>query len=188
MIVELNIENFAIVKSLHINFSKGLNVLTGETGAGKSIIVEAIGLILGGRASKDLIRTGCDKAILEGLFFLEEPKKIEKTLKQYGIEKDYRNYILITRELHSTGRSVSRINGRTVTVNMLNTITKHLIDIHGQHEHQSLLNVRSHIDIIDSFGDNSFKKVKDEVDSDYAKVSNLKKKNKKSLFRRKRKG
>lgn len=176
MIVELNIENFAIVEKLHINFNKGLNVLTGETGAGKSIIVEAISLILGGRANKDLIRTGYDKAILEGLFFLEDSKKIEKILKKYGIENDNNNYMLITRELHSTGRSVSRINGRTVTVNMLDNITKHLIDIHGQHEHQSLLNTESHIDIIDSFGDKSFNKLKGKVASDYMKVLNLRKK------------
>lgn len=176
MIVELNIENFAIVEKLHINFNKGLNVLTGETGAGKSIIVEAISLILGGRANKDLIRTGYDKAILEGLFFLEDSKKIEKILKKYGIENDNNNYMLITRELHSTGRSVSRINGRTVTVNMLDNITKHLIDIHGQHEHQSLLNTESHIDIIDSFGDKSFNKLKEKVASDYMKVLNLRKK------------
>ncbi|MBW4828803.1 MAG: DNA repair protein RecN [Clostridiaceae bacterium] len=176
MIVELNIENFAIVERLNINFTKGLNVLTGETGAGKSIIVEAISLILGGRANKDLIRTGYDKAILEGLFFLEKPKKIEKILNQYGIEKDRSNYILITRELHATGRSVSRINGRTVTVNMLNNITKHLVDIHGQHEHQSLLNVESHINIIDSFGDGSFNELKEKIKSDYIRILNLKKK------------
>ena len=176
MIVELNIENFAIVERLNINFTKGLNVLTGETGAGKSIIVEAISLILGGRANKDLIRTGYDKAILEGLFFLEKPKKIERILNQYGIEQDRGNYILITRELHATGRSVSRINGRTVTVNMLNNITKHLVDIHGQHEHQSLLNVESHIDIIDSFGDDSFNELKEKIKSDYIRILNLKKK------------
>lgn len=163
MIVELSIENFAIVEKLHINFTSGFNVLTGETGAGKSIIIDAISLILGGRASRGLIRTGADKAILEGLFFLENPNKIINILKEYGIDSEDNNYLLVTRELYSTGRSVSRVNGRTVTLNMLNNITRLLIDIHGQHEHQSLLNTENHIKIIDSFGNDDFNKLKDEI-------------------------
>lgn len=163
MLVELNIENFAVAEKLHINFSKGFNVLTGETGAGKSVIVDAIGMILGGRANKDLIRTGCDKAILEGLFYLEKSSEINKILDEYGIENEKNDYLLITREIYSTGRSISRINGRTVTLGMLNNVTKYLIDIHGQHEHQSLLNSENHIHIIDSFGDNNFRTLKEDI-------------------------
>ncbi|WP_416197924.1 MAG: DNA repair protein RecN [Sporanaerobacter sp.] len=163
MLVELNIENFAVAEKLHINFSKGFNVLTGETGAGKSVIVDAIGMILGGRANKDLIRTGCDKAILEGLFYLEKPIEINKILDEYGIENEKNDYLLITREVYSTGRSISRINGRTVTLGMLNNVTKYLIDIHGQHEHQSLLNSENHIHIIDSFGDSNFRSLKEDI-------------------------
>lgn len=163
MLVELNIENFAVAEKLHINFSKGFNVLTGETGAGKSVIVDAIGMILGGRANKDLIRTGCDKAILEGLFYLEKSSEINKILDEYGIENEKNDYLLITREIYSTGRSISRINGRTVTLGMLNNVTKYLIDIHGQHEHQSLLNSENHIHIIDSFGDDNFRTLKEDI-------------------------
>lgn len=163
MLVELNIENFAVAEKLHINFSKGFNVLTGETGAGKSVIVDAIGMILGGRANKDLIRTGCDKAILEGLFYLEKSSEINKILDEYGIENEKNDYLLITREIYSTGRSISRINGRTVTLGMLNNVTKYLIDVHGQHEHQSLLNSENHIHIIDSFGDDNFRTLKEDI-------------------------
>ncbi|WP_077367663.1 DNA repair protein RecN [Anaerosalibacter sp. Marseille-P3206] len=167
MIVELSVENFVIAEKLHIDFTTGFNVLTGETGAGKSIIVDAISLILGSRASRDFIRTGSDKAILEGLFYLEKPKKVKTVLDEYGIDSENNDYLLLTRELYTTGRSVSRINGRTVTLNMLNNITRHLIDIHGQHEHQSLLNPDNHIIIIDSFGDEDFKKLKEEVSNYY---------------------
>jgi len=167
VIVELSVENFAIAEKLHIDFTTGFNVLTGETGAGKSIIVDAISLILGSRASRGFIRTGAEKAILEGLFYLEKPEKIKAVLDEYGIDSENNNYLLLTRELYTTGRSVSRINGRTVTLNMLNNITRHLIDIHGQHEHQSLLNPDNHIIIIDSFGNEDFNKLKVEVSNYY---------------------
>ena len=161
MIVELNISNFAIIDDLKINFVKGFNILTGETGAGKSIIVEGMGMILGQRANRDLVRKGSQKSTLEGLFYLENPVKdtINTILKDYGIDIDPNNYLLISREIHKNGRSVSRINGRTVTLTMLNKITENLVDIHGQHEHQSLLNISNHIKLIDTFGDKELKKI-----------------------------
>lgn len=176
MLVELNIQNFAILENLNINFTKGFNVLTGETGAGKSIIVEAISLILGERASRELIRTGSDKAVIEGIFYLEEPEIVKKTLSEYGIEISKDNYLLLSREIFSTGRSVSRVNGRTVTLSMLNKITENIIDIHGQHEHQSLLNVKNHIKIVDAFGDMNFKNLKNSIGRLYEEVVDLKKK------------
>ena len=179
MIVELNISNFAIIDDLKINFTNGFNVLTGETGSGKSIIVEGIGLILGGRASKDLIKTGRDKASLEGLFYLEDPDKINVLLNNYGIDADPDNYLLISRVIHANGRSVSRLNGRTVTLTMLNDITSNLVDIHGQHEHQSLLNVDNHIKLIDSFGDEKLGNLLDEINKNYKKLNIEKKKLKK---------
>ncbi len=170
MIVELNISNFAIINNLNIDFTKGFNVLTGETGAGKSIIVEGISMILGGRANKELVRTGSDKSTLEGLFFLEDPTKINKILEEYGIDIDPNNYLLISREIHASGRSISRINGRTVTLAMLNNITSSLVDIHGQHEHQSLLNVDNHIKLIDIFGDNELKDLLEFVKDKYEEM------------------
>lgn len=163
MIVELNISNFAIIDNLKINFTKGFNVLTGETGAGKSIIVEGIAMILGQRANRDLVRTGKEKSILEGIFYLDNPKKINEILGDYGIDIDPSNYLLISREIHNNGRSISRVNGRTVTLTMLNNITSNLVDIHGQHEHQSLLNVENHMKLIDTFGGAELKSLLDNV-------------------------
>ena len=150
--------------------------MTGETGAGKSIIVEGIGLILGGRASKDLVRTGRDKASLEGLFYLEDPDRINILLNNYGIDADPDNYLLISREIHASGRSVSRLNGRTVTLAMLNDITSNLVDIHGQYEHQSLLNVDNHIKLIDSFGDEKLNNLLDKISQNYKELNSKKKK------------
>lgn len=167
MIVELNINNFAIIDSLKINFTRGFNVITGETGAGKSIIVEGISMILGGRASKDFVKSGKDKAVLEALFYLEEPDKINRILDDFGIDRDESDYLLISREIYSNGRSVSRVNGRTITLTMLNQITPTLVDVHGQHEHQSLLDINNHIKLIDSFGDERAKELLAQVKSKY---------------------
>ena len=170
MIVELNISNFAIIDNLNINFTEGFNVITGETGAGKSIIVEGISMVLGGRASKNLVKTGKDKAILEGLFYLEEPDRINGILDNFGIDRDESNYLLISREIFSDGGSVSRVNGRTVTLTMLNKITSTLVDVHGQHEHQSLLDVNNHIKLVDSFGDDKLKDLLEQIKIKYKEL------------------
>ncbi len=183
MIVELNINNFAIIDSLKINFTKGFNVITGETGAGKSIIVEGIGMILGSRASKDLVKSGRDKAILEALFYLENPDKINRKLDDFGIDRDGDNYLLISREIYSNGRSVSRVNGRTITLTMLNQITSTLVDVHGQHEHQSLLNINNHIKLIDSFGDEMLKNLLVQVENRYEELVEEKKENRGFIYR-----
>lgn len=176
MIIELSIKNFAIIDNLKINFTKGFNVLTGETGTGKSIIVESIGMILGQRANRNLVRSGKDKAILEGVFYLENPQKVNMILDRYGIDKDPENYLIITREIFSNGRSVSRVNGRTVTLIMLNDITSNLVDIHGQYEHQSLLQIENHIKLIDTFGDYELKRLLEQVEGKYKKLSQEKRK------------
>lgn len=170
MIVELSIDNFAIIDNLKISFENGFNVLTGETGAGKSIIVEGIGMILGQRANKSLIRTGHEKAVLEGVFYLEKPDIINKILEEQGIDIDPDNYLIISREIYNNGRTVSRVNGRIVTLSTLNSITSNLVDIHGQHEHQSLLNVDTHIKIVDSFGDAELKTLLRSVREKYEEL------------------
>lgn len=174
MLLELNIQNFAIINKISVNFSKGLNVLTGETGAGKSIIIDAISLVLGGRADKEYVKSGCDKTVIEALFFIENMNDIERTLEEYGIQKESDNILLITREIFNTGRSTSRINGRTVTLGMLNDITSKLIDIHGQHDHQSLLKIDRHSEFIDSLGDDRIKEVKGKIKDDYEELLALK--------------
>lgn len=174
MLLELNIQNFAIISKIRVNFSKGLNVLTGETGAGKSIIIDAISLVLGGRADKEYVKSGCEKTVIEALFFIENMKDIEQTLEGYGIQKESDNILLITREIFNTGRSTSRINGRTVTLGMLNDITSKLIDIHGQHDHQSLLKVDRHSEFIDSLGDDRIKEAKGKIKNGYEELLALK--------------
>lgn len=174
MLLELNIENFAIIDKIRVNFTKGLNVLTGETGAGKSIIIDAISLVLGGRADKEYVRSGYEKTTIEALFSIEYIKDIEELLKEYGIQNEIDNTLLITREIFNTGRSTSRINGRTVTLSMLNNITDKLIDIHGQHDHQSLLRKEKHLEFIDSLGDEELTKNIEKVKKEFESLQVLK--------------
>lgn len=174
MLLELNIENFAIIDKIRVSFNQGLNVLTGETGAGKSIIIDAISLVLGGRADKEYVRTGYERTTIEALFSTEHIKDIDEILKEYGIQKEIDNTLLITREIFNTGRSTSRINGRTVTLSMLNNITDKLIDIHGQHDHQSLLKNDKHLEFIDSLGDEELTKIKEKVKNEFQNLQALK--------------
>ena len=174
MLLELNIENFAIIDKVNLQFSNGFNVLTGETGAGKSIIIDAVNMVLGGRGGKDYIRTGSSKAFIEAVFSLNRSFETKKLLLEFGLDKEQAETIIISRELYDSGRSVSRVNGRTVTLNMLKQLTNKLIDIHGQHEHQSLLNEESHINFIDLLGKSIIFDLKKVINIDYSKVKDLK--------------
>ncbi|MGF7057017.1 DNA repair protein RecN [Brassicibacter mesophilus] len=176
MLLELNIENFAIIDKLRISFTKGLNILTGETGTGKSIIIDAISLVLGGRATREYIRSGSDRTVIEALFSINSPEIMLSVLGNFGIDYEKDDTLLITREIHNTGRSTSRVNGRTVTLSMLNDITNKLIDIHGQHEHQSLLFSERHIDFIDCLGKDDVIIIKEKVKEEYSKLSFLRNK------------
>lgn len=164
MLKELSIKNFAIIDDVKIEFTKGLNIITGETGSGKSIVIEALGIVLGGRGSKDLIRTGEDKALIEALFFIDEDFK--KLLSQDGLDLE-ENILIVTKEIFTNFPSVSRINGRPVTVNILSNITLRLVDIFGQHQHQTLLNISNHQILIDSFGDKDYKDLLHRIDENY---------------------
>lgn len=164
MLKELSIKNFAIIDDIRIEFTKGLNLLTGETGSGKSIIIDALGVVLGGRSSKDLIRTGEDKAFIEALFFVD--RHFQKIIRDIGFDINEET-LIISKEISVNYPSVSRINGRPVTLNMLSSITDKLVDIFGQHEHQSLLNVSNHQILIDSLGDDRLKSLLKEYGSLY---------------------
>lgn len=154
MLKELNIKNFAIIDQLHVEFSQGLNVLTGETGAGKSIVVDALNLALGERASVDLIRTGCQEAVVEASFELNGrgTAEISAMLSEQGIEMHPGEYLIVRRVLASSGKNRVYINGSLATLAALADLGSSLADIHGQHEHQSLLSLEKQMDLLDSFG------------------------------------
>lgn len=150
MLVELHIKNFALVDSLNLELGKGFNALTGETGAGKSIIVDAIGAALGERTGSEVVRTGTDKAIVEAVFDVSKTPDVISTAEEFGFEPED-GLLILSREVARGGRSQCRVNGRPATTSMVKDITGQLIDIHGQHEHQSLLLVPLHIDIYDAW-------------------------------------
>jgi DNA repair protein RecN (Recombination protein N) len=152
MLLSLNIKNYAIIDSLNIDFQTGLNVLTGETGAGKSILVGALSLALGYRANTDSIRSGKEKLFVQALFSFEKnDSDLLNLMEEYRIENED-NTLLLSRELNANGRSVCRINDTLVNVGTLKSFASQLVDIHGQHEHQKLLSAETHIDFLDAYG------------------------------------
>ncbi|MDO7905153.1 DNA repair protein RecN [Paenibacillus sp. JX-17] len=167
MLVSLSIRNLAVVEAVDVHFYPGFHVLTGETGAGKSIIIDALGLIAGGRGSADLIRYGCDKAEMEAMFELSPQHPVWDTLDQLGIKANRDEYLIIRRELNTQGKSTSRINGQMVNQSMLRDVGEQLINIHGQHEHQSLLRSDRHLALLDTYGDPLIRPVKEKYRQQY---------------------
>jgi DNA repair protein RecN (Recombination protein N) len=154
MLAELHVTNFALIDHLDLAFGDGLNILTGETGAGKSIIIDALGLALGERAGADLVRTGAAKATVEAVFDLAHaPAEVRRRLSEAGLDGDEgEDALLVTREIaRAGGKSQCRINGRLMPVAVLKEIAEGLVDVHGQHEHQSLLAADRHVDTLDNW-------------------------------------
>lgn len=152
MLTELSIKNFAIIEALTISFEKGLTVLTGETGAGKSIIIDAIHLLVGGRGSSEYVRHGESKAEIEGLFVIEdETHPCYKKAVDFGIDIED-GMIVLRRDISRTGKSICRINGKLVTISTLREFGGTIVDIHGQHEHQELMDDTMHLSLLDQFG------------------------------------
>ena len=163
MLTELSVENFALVERVRLRFGAGLNLLTGETGAGKSILLDALGMVLGERTSADSVRHGADKARVEAVFTVTTGDlRLTPALETTGIEPE-EGLLILSRELSATGKSSARINGRTVTVATLKIIGDALVDIHGQHEHQSLMVVERHADLLDAWCGPESQKLKDSV-------------------------
>ena len=157
MLLELAIRDFAIIRELRIPFAPGFNALTGETGAGKSIIIDALGAVLGARVSSDLVRTGASGAWVEALFdaqTLESRAGFQQILIENGLALED-GCLILTRDINANGRSVARINGRTVTASTLASVGAFLVDIHGQSEHLSLLKPAIHLDLLDHFAGTS---------------------------------
>ncbi|OIO91074.1 MAG: DNA repair protein RecN, partial [Anaerolineae bacterium CG2_30_64_16] len=153
MLSELRIRDLAIIDELDLTFAPGFNVLTGETGAGKSIIIDAVGLLLGDRASQEVVRAGAQRTEIEGTFQLNRTTltRLAPLLVEHGLEGDQPDLLLLAREVRANGRSVARINGRAVTTALLGEVGGLLVDIHGQGEHLSLLREREHIGLLDRY-------------------------------------
>ena len=149
MLVSLHVKNLALIQETEVFFGPHLNILTGETGAGKSIIIGSVGLALGGRGDRDLIRTGADYALIELVFQLEKEGQIEKVKKlDIPIEED--GLVILQRRIMPQ-RSISKVNGETVNARLLKELSGVLIDIHGQHDSQQLLQTKKHLEILDDF-------------------------------------
>lgn len=174
MLEHLHIRNVALIKESEISFGDGLNILTGETGAGKSMIIDSLQFALGGRAGKDFLRHGEKQAAVEALFSVQSQALTEK-LAENGIAPEEDGTLLITRTLSEAGKSVCRINGSTVTVGMLKEIAEDMIDIYGQHEHQSLLNPVKHIRLLDRFCGAGFGEAMEEYKNSRQKLKDLEK-------------
>ena len=170
----LHIRNVALIKESEISFGDGLNILTGETGAGKSMIIDSLQFALGGRAGKDFLRHGEKQAAVEALFSVQSQALTEK-LAENGIVPEEDGTLLITRTLSEAGKSVCRINGSTVTVGMLKEIAEDMIDIYGQHEHQSLLNPVKHIRLLDRFCGAGFGEAMEEYKNSRQRLKDLEK-------------
>ena len=148
MLRSINIRNIALIESLSLEFGRGLNVLSGETGAGKSILIDAVNLVLGDRADRELIRRGADRAVVEAFFSTQDPRVMD-VLRQAGLEPE--EEVILSRELTAAGRNVARINGTLVNNAALKAVSALLIDIHGQHQHQSLFNPKAHLGLLDAY-------------------------------------
>ena len=165
MLLEISIKNFAIIESISLNFEQGMTVLTGETGAGKSIIIDAMNMMLGARATTDVIRHGAPKAEIEGLFSLENSRVLQEIFDEQGLELS--DEIIIRREILQNGRSISRVNGQMVNLSVLRTIGQQLVDIHGQHDQEELMRPHRHIQMLDEFGDAEFFELKESYQTSF---------------------
>lgn len=173
MLLEISIKNFAIIESISLNFEQGMTVLTGETGAGKSIIIDAMNMMLGARATTDVIRHGAPKAEIEGLFSIENSRILQEIFDEQGLEMS--DEIIIRREILQNGRSISRVNGQMVNLSVLKAIGQQLVDIHGQHDQEELMRPHRHIQMLDEFGDTDFFELKEAYQTSFDNYRQMRK-------------
>jgi len=173
MIYSINIKNIALISEADINFSDGFNVITGETGAGKSVLIGSINMLLGQRVSKDIIASGAKSAEVSAVFYIEDIS-VKNYLYDIGISMDETGELVMSRELFADGRNVCRINGRIVNVASLKDIGRYLVDLHGQHNNQALLDHNAHIHILDKFAKDKINNVYDEYKEHFLKLCSLK--------------
>ncbi len=151
MLREFRVQDFALADDITVSLGTGLNIISGETGSGKSVLVNAISLLLGGKPGSKMVRAGCDRALLEAVFEWSPPEDLKETLSSAGVEIED-SQIILSREINESGRSVARINARAVPVSLLKNVGEHLADLHGQYQHQSLLRKSEHTEFIDMLG------------------------------------
>ncbi|GAB6108874.1 DNA repair protein RecN [Fusibacter bizertensis] len=171
MIFELSIKDFILIRDVKLRFDEGLNILTGETGAGKSMVLGAINMVMGGQANKESVRLDADKASIQATF------QVNVNTNQLLLEQDIpidEDIVIISREIQAKGKSISRINGQIVTLNQLKRITDELINIHGQNEHQSLLENEHQLDLLDAFGGDDQVHLREQVAAEYEKMKQIK--------------
>lgn len=178
MLVKLFVQNFALIDKLELDFHRGFNVLTGETGAGKSIIIDAVGTVTGSQGLTEFIRSGEKKAVVEAVFEIEDNSRIMGLLEQFGFLPEQGESLILTRELVKSGKNTCRINGRIVNLSLYREIAGNLIDIYGQHHQQSLLDQQKHIDLLDEYGENNlslpgFHEIKEKLAACYAQLLTL---------------
>ncbi len=173
MLLNMHIKNLALINEIDINFDEGLNILTGETGAGKSIIIGSLGICLGGKFSRELLRDETKDGLVE-LMFSVEKEDIKAELEAMEVYPDEEDIILISRRINSAGKTINRINDNTVTIGKLKDVAGILIDLHAQHEQQTLLKVSKHLDILDRFGGEQLAEIKRQVSSQYSQFVQLK--------------
>ena len=172
MIQSLSVENIALIEKLQVELGIGLNILSGETGAGKSIIIDAVSFVLGERADRSLIRYGTDFAVVEAVFSDYLTPAVKEYLDEIGIEDE--EVLILNRKMTVEGKNSCRINGRVTTLSTLKGLTELLVDIHGQHEHQSLLNPNNHVGLLDGLGGEKHMKLLDRVKEAYKNYTSLK--------------
>ncbi|NLP00596.1 MAG: DNA repair protein RecN [Clostridiaceae bacterium] len=176
MLIQLEVENVAIIEKINISMQEGFTVITGETGAGKSIIIDSLNALLGSRVSRELIRSGAEKAFVQGLFSYvsDNDNKFNELLESMGIEPQDDGSLLISRTFTESGKNICRVNGTMVTVGMLKEIGTKLVDIHGQHDNQSLLRAEMHIELLDLFAGDKLAAEKAEYQASLRELNSLK--------------
>ena len=171
MLQSLHVKNLALIEETEVEFGRGLNILTGETGAGKSLLIGSVNLALGGKFEKDMLRKGADSALVE-LVFVCDSMKVREKLVQMELEPEEDGSVIISRKMQA-GKSICRINGETVTAKQVKELAELLIDIHGQHEHQSLLNKKKHMEILDTYCGEGFLKAAEDVEAAFRECGRL---------------
>lgn len=174
MLIDLKVKDFALIENIHIQFSDHFNVLSGETGAGKSIIIDAVSLLLGARAKNSDVRSGANKAIVEGVFLLRENHPVFKVLAEIGLDDvSAAEPLILTREISANSKNICRINSRVLVLNSFKNVGSMLINIYGQHDYQEVSDKRKHLRLLDSLGDEEFNKQKHIVALRYKETHDL---------------